>query len=116
MPPQTTPPANTPVNTNPSPRARFMLDAENIRQHRALIENPDLRKGMDIALAEMTKAICSLANGWQMNDPNYSQACASNFNIIRGAYEFQEVFFRLAEPYAKPPQRQSNPDALHETN
>ena len=114
---QPTPPANNPPNVNPSPRARFMLESENIRLHKALIEKPELRKGFDVALAEMTKAVCSLANGQDLTKDGVMVASAISFQIIRGAHEFSEVFFRLAEPYAKAPAPQRSPESLdHNVN
>jgi hypothetical protein len=94
-----------------------MQEAENIRLHKALIEKPELRKGFDVALAEMTKAVCSLANGQDLTKDGVMVASAISFQIIRGAHEFSEVFFRLAEPSNPPPRPRPAAEALdHNVN
>lgn len=111
-----TPPANNPPNVNPSPRARFMLESENIRLHKALIEKPELRKGIDTALAEMTKAICAKHSHVELTNEAVTQSAAVAFMLIRGAHEFAETFFHIADPYAVAKPQKPQFEALEETN
>lgn len=113
---QPTPPANNPPNVNPSPRARFMLESENIRLHKALIEKPELRKGIDTALAEMTKAICAKHSHVELTNEAVTQSAAVAFMLIRGAHEFAETFFHIADPYAVAKPQKPQFEALEETN
>lgn len=84
-----------------SPRSEFLKNDEFVKQHNKLMDNAALRRGFETAMAEMTRAMCALASGHDLNSPGREAAAAASFDMICGAYNFCEVFERLAQPYAK---------------
>jgi len=90
-------------NPNPSPRALFIQDATNVANHRKMIDSQMFAKSKDAALAEYTRAIVALASTKDLDAAGTQQAQAASFLLISGAYNFLEVFMRLAEPYPTAP-------------
>ncbi len=90
-------------NPNPSPRALFMQDANSVAAHRKMIDSQTFAKSKDAALAEFTRAVCALASTQDLAAGGAQQAQAASFQMICGAYNFLEVFMRLAEPYQTAP-------------
>jgi len=85
------------MNYNPSPKSIFAESSENLAAHRQLVQNPALRKSIEIALLEMTRRICNSA-------PPEMGACAAAHLRCLGAHDFIEVFYNLAEtPVAEKP-------------
>ena len=99
-----------------SPRQAFILSAGNIKQHRALVENPFFIHVMDVALSEMTRAIVQLNGEHNLNSQGLEQAHAASFQLIAGAQNFREVILRLSDPPKQPQAKQPNPDVLDQTN
>lgn len=99
-----------------SPRATFIENPENIRKHRELLQQPELKAAFEVALATMTKGIISLSRGADMLTPGRDKAAQDSFFIIQGAHEFIEVFYRLAELDTRPPAPRKSPDALDHHN
>lgn len=88
-----------------TPRSRFITIAENVKQHRQLLDNAAFQRGLDVAMAEFVRATVALSGGKDLNDPGATQAQAAVMNMISGAQQFVEVLSRLAEPYqSRPPQ------------
>ncbi len=85
-----------------TPRARFIQNKDAVIQHSKLLDNPQFRASADVALAEHTRAIVSLANSQDLAGAGAQQAAAASFHMISGAHQFIEVFERLSEPYERP--------------
>ena len=97
-----------PLKPRLSPRAEFIANQTNVTNHRRIIDSTMFKASEDAAIAEFTRAVVSLAGGHDLNAPGSDQAAAASFHMIQGAYNYIEVFRRLAEPYAKP----STPDKI----
>ena len=97
-----------------SPRASFIENPDNVRKHRELLQQPELKAAMDVALAEMSKAVISLSRNTDMLKPGLSQAAEASFHIIHGAHEFVEVFYRLVESLPPLPPRRPNDSNLEQ--
>lgn len=88
-----------------TPRSKFIATPENVKQHRALLDNAAFQRAMDTAMAEYVRAVIALSGGKDLDSAGANQAMASCFAMISGAQQFVEVLSRLAEPYAvRPPQ------------
>ena len=87
---------------NSSPRARFISNQANVDNHRKLIDSVMFQTSEDAAMAEFVRAIAALGSGQDLAGAGAQQAAAASFHMICGAYNFMEVFHRLAEPYAQP--------------
>lgn len=85
-----------------SPRAAFIQSSEFVKQHNALLANAAFIRGEEVATAEFTRAVVTLGAGKDLDAPGAQQAAAASFYMLVGAFHFQEVFNRLAEPYAAP--------------
>ena len=110
-------PTNTkPVSPNPSPRSQFMQSAQFIREHKQLIESEPFKRAIQYSLAEMTRAICALSNGQELDKPGAIQAQATSFEMINGAHNLVEVLFRLADPYATVTPKPQSPENLEHQN
>lgn len=92
---------------NPSPRARFQSIANNITQHRSLIEQPAFDRGADAALLEYAAAL-------SRSNSNGNEAMASGFKL-QGAMEFLMMFKTIAEQ-APIMSRPKDPDNLPDLN
>ena len=90
-------------NPNPSPRALFLADATAVQNHKKMIDSQMFAKSKDAALAEYTRAVVALSSSQDLNSAGATQAQAASFLLISGAYNFIEVFMRLAEPYPTAP-------------
>jgi hypothetical protein len=94
---------NTPVNVNPSPKARFMAVKRAIESHRQMLETPAFERATDMATMEYERLVAE-----QVRDGN--SAMAAGFKI-QGALEFLQILKTLAE--AQPmPARRGDPDNL----
>jgi len=82
-----------------------MASAENIQNHHTVVENPIVRKGIEVALAEMSHRSC---NG---TDPKDFNACAASHLRMLGAKDFVAIFFNLVETHtlAKSPDSMNLP-------
>ena len=96
--------ATDPIKARLTPRAEFIASQTNVDNHRKIIDSTMFQRSEDAAIAEFTRAVVSLAGGHDLNAPGSDQAAAASFHMIQGAYNYIEVFRRLAEPYAKPSQ------------
>lgn len=90
-------------NLNPSPRARFQLERNNITSHKSMIELPSFDRGMDAALLEYASVLAKGNN--TSND-----AMAMGFKL-QGAQEFLMFLKTLAEA-APVPQPRKDTDNL----
>jgi hypothetical protein len=81
------------MNYAPTPKAEFLKEAKNIEAHHVVVENPAVRKGLEIALAEMQH---QAANG---TDPANFNACAAAHLRMLGAKDFLSIFYNLAETF-----------------
>jgi|SRR5580700_4323615 hypothetical protein len=86
-----------PVNVNPTPKARFQLERNNLTGHRALIEHAAFDKSADAALLEYQKLLAG-----QAVDGN--SAMSAGFRA-QGAVEFLSIFKTLAEQTQMPTPR-----------
>lgn len=87
-----------------------------IREHKALIESEPFKRAIQYGVAEMTRAICALSNGQELDKPGAQQAQACSFEMINGAHNLVEVLFRLADPYATPPAKVQGQENLQHEN
>lgn len=78
------------MNYNPSPKAEFIKNPENISKHHALVEDPTVRKHLEIALSEMARQVVDKA------PPEMGAAAAAHIRLL-GAYDFVSIFYQLAE-------------------
>jgi hypothetical protein len=99
-----------------TPRSKFMSVPENITQHNRLLDNAALQRGLDVAMAELVRAIIALSGGKDLDAPGANQATATCFAMISGAQQFVEVFARLAEPYQVRPAKTDKVTSLTEEN
>lgn len=83
------------MNYNPTPKSQFTKNSEFVKNHRVLVENDALRYAMDCSLAEFNRRLCSQ----QANDLG---SCAALHLQMKGAQEFAEIFFNLAETSVAP--------------
>jgi hypothetical protein len=93
----------TPPTVNPSPKARFMAVASNLREHRAMIEKPEFDRAIDAAQLEYQKLLAG-----QAVDGN--TAMSAGFRA-QGAIEFIGILKTLAESVQMPAPRR-DPDNL----
>jgi hypothetical protein len=82
-----------------TPRASFLKDPANVSNHNRILDDPKVQKSIDVAVSEYTRAVVALGSGQDLSGAGAQQAAASSFHLISGAYQFLEVFGRLAEPY-----------------
>lgn len=87
------------MNWNPLPKSEFMKDPELVKVHRSLVENPHLRRSLEVSLLEMSRLICDRAPADNMG------ACASAHLRMLGAQDFLSIFLNLAEAPAAEPRR-----------
>lgn len=86
-----------PANVNPSPKARFMAVASNLREHRAMIEKVEFDRSIDSAMLEYQKLLSG-----QAVDGN--TAMSAGFRA-QGAIEFIGILKTLAESVQMPAAR-----------
>lgn len=99
----------TPPRVPTTPRGKFIALPENIKQHRALLDNAAYQRGTEVALAEYVRGVVQLAGTNSLVDNNVPFAMAACFSKISGAHEFLEVMNVVAEPYSRP---QAAPDKI----
>lgn len=92
-----------PANVNPTPKARFMAVASNVREHRAMIEKAEFDRAVDTAMLEYHKLLSG-----QAVDGN--TAMSAGFRA-QGAMEFIGILKTLAESVQMPAARR-DPDNL----
>lgn len=90
------------MNYNPTPRSEFLKDAEAIKSHHVLVENPILRRSIEIALLEMNRQICNNC------PPDNMGGCAAAHLRMLGAQDFIQVFLNLAEESSAPPRKDTS--------
>lgn len=78
------------MNYNQTPRAEFLLDPKNIEAHRTVVQNPAVRKGLEVALAQMQRQIADSA-------PPEMGACAAAHLRCLGAHDLINTFYNLSE-------------------
>ena len=78
------------TNYNPSPKADFQSDPKNVENHRAVVTNPVVRKGLEVALAQMQRQIADSA-------PPEMGACAAAHLRCLGAHDLLAIFYGLAD-------------------
>lgn len=81
------------MNFNPAPKAEFASDPKNIENHRAIVQNPAVRRGLEVALAQMQRQIADSA-------PPEMGACAAAHLRCLGAHDLVQTFYNLAEVQA----------------
>lgn len=79
------------MNYFTTPKADFIASADNVKNHHVVVENPIVRRGIEIALAEMQRR--SAAG----TDPANFNACAASHLRMLGAHDFVEIFLNLGE-------------------
>ena len=88
-----------PIIRNPSPKMIFRSTAVKVTNHLRMIESPVMRESIDVAMLEYQRKLAYGAG--QAND-----AAGSMFKI-KGALEFIDEFFKLAD--APPPPKTAQP-------
>lgn len=78
------------MNYNPSPKSEFIKNPEKLKRHHEIVQNPDVREHIAIALQEVTRRLADGA-------PPEMGACAASHLRCLGAHDFVEVFLNLAE-------------------
>jgi hypothetical protein len=78
------------MNYNINPKNEFLLDLKQAEAHRAVVQNPAVRKGLEVALAQMQRLIADTA-------PPEMGACAAAHLRCLGAHDLIETFYNLAE-------------------
>ena len=75
---------------NPSPKTEFLTDPKNIEAHHVIVQNPAVRRGLEVALAQMQRQIAD-------NAPPEMGACAAAHLRCLGAHDLIATFYNLAE-------------------
>lgn len=78
------------MNYNPSPKSEFLTSNENIEAHHVVVQNPAVRKGLEVALAQMQRQVADQA-------PPEMGACAAAHLRCLGAHDLIATFYSLAE-------------------
>jgi hypothetical protein len=78
------------MNYNPSPKADFQMDPKNLEAHRVIVTNPAVRKGLEVALAQMQRQIAD-------SSPPEMGACAAAHLRCLGGHDLLAVFYSLAD-------------------
>jgi hypothetical protein len=81
------------MNYFPSPKSEFQLDPKNLEAHHVVVQNPAVRRGLEVALAQMTRQITDSA-------PPEMGACAAAHLRVLGAHDLLQIFYNLAETAA----------------
>jgi hypothetical protein len=76
------------MNYNPQPKIEFQKDPKNIDAHHVVVVDPAVRRGIEVALAQMTRQIVDSI------DPQL--AGAGHFRVL-GAHDLVATFYSLAE-------------------
>jgi len=79
------------MNYFATPKADFIASAENVKNHHVVVENPFVRKGIEVALAEMQRRAAAGTKPGDFND------CAASHLRMLGAHDFIEIFLNLGE-------------------
>lgn len=78
-------------NVNPSPKEKFLMNANAAKAHMDLIARDDLRYSMDVALAHLN---------WLLSK-NTSENSATLHGMSTGAQRLLDIFYNLSiAPYA----------------
>ncbi len=89
-----------PLPTNPSPKMIFLANAASRKNHNSLITSPVLKESIDAALAEYQLKLAK-------NTQESNGAAAAMFKI-KGACEFIDEFYKLAEAYQRAQQTEKS--------
>ena len=81
------------MNYNLQPKEEFQQNAENVKTHHVVVENPAVRKGIEVALAQMQHACVA------STDPANFNACAASHLRMLGAKDFIAIFLNLGETF-----------------
>lgn len=79
------------MNYNPTPKSEFLKDPEAVKAHHVLVENPLLRRSIEVTLMEMSRQICNNC------PPDNMGGCAAAHLRMLGAQDFIALFMNLAE-------------------
>lgn len=82
------------MNYNLQPKDEFQSSPDNIKNHHVVVENPAVRRGIEVALAQMQHSAAAAT------DPANFNACAASHLRMLGAKDFIAIFLNLAEAYA----------------
>jgi len=96
---------------NPTPKQVFMSNSSAVKAHSALLDRPEFKTSLEVALAHYTRMMCVLAP-MSLDTPNQLQASAMCFQRIQGANELVSTLLGLHELPPKPAPRQT--DNLHQ--
>lgn len=83
------------MNYNPTPKSTYQTNANLVKTHHALVERPDLRYALEVALLQMQRELYELS-------PADMGSCASAHLRMTGAEDFLKVFLNLAETPSSP--------------
>ena len=75
---------------NPTPKAEFIQEPKNIEAHHLVVQNPAVRRGLEVALAQMNRQLADSA-------PPEMGACAAAHLRSLGAHDLIATFYGLAE-------------------
>lgn len=78
------------MNYNPSPKSELVKNISAIKDHHELVEDPVLRKHLEVAMQEMQRRAVLV-------DAANFNLCASAHLRMLGAQEFVDTFLNLAE-------------------
>lgn len=78
------------MNYNPQPKILFQGNADRVKAHRALIDNPNLADSLQSALLQYQRELAEKVT------PDLG-SCAACHLKSQGAHEFIELFLNLAE-------------------
>lgn len=84
------------MNYNPTAKSEFIKNENVCKIHRSLVERPELRAGINVAMLEMSRQICNNAPADNMG------ACAASHLRMLGAQDFAQIFLNLAETEVAP--------------
>lgn len=78
------------MNYNPTPKSEFIKSPDRIAEHRSIVQNESLRRGVEVAMAELQRRLADAS-------PPEMGPCAAAHLRALGAHDFVEVFMNLAE-------------------
>lgn len=78
---------------NPTPKAEFQATPKNLEDHHVIVQNPIVRRAIEVTLAQMQRLIAD-------NTPPDMGACAAAHLRMLGAQDFVQTFYTLAETAA----------------
>jgi hypothetical protein len=75
---------------NPAPKTEFQSTPKNLEDHHVIVQNPAVRKGVEVALAQMQRMIADTTQ------PDMGACAAAHLRVL-GAHDFIQTFYQLAE-------------------